>query len=244
MIDMKKHIPIFKIRIQVLLLLLLLSLLSCQNDSSKGLIADLDRVVDVSNSKNPLSSLIESYRIIRLESSPECLLGRIIKVIKINSLFFIKTAGAELVLFDKEGNYLRKFGKKGRGPGEYIEVSDFAVNDNGSVVAICSFKDILFYRVDDGSFIKKQSFDYFLNSLFYLPNEELLAQVAQADFLIAHIGKDGNIIKSFGSMSPVLELEQQFEFVKLDDSNFIYRIGITYRKSCFQSIKFWGVKMP
>ncbi len=224
---MNRYKAIFKVRFNVLFTLVLLALFSCQNDSHKDFIIDLEKAIDVSSSKDSLSSLIESYRIVQLETSPDCLIGRINKVVKVNSLFFIKTSGEKLLLFDSEGNYLRKIGMKGNGPGEYVQISDFAVNENGSIVAIGSYKDLLFYRVDDGQFIKKQSLGYFLNSLCYLPNEELLAQVTQTNFLIAHIDTEGKIINSFGSMNRVLELDQQFEFVKMDDSNFMYRIGQT-----------------
>ena len=216
-----------KMQFNLLLFLFLLIIISCHNESPRGAIIDLDKATDVSSSRNSLSSLIDSYRIIQLESSSDCILGRINKIVKANSLFFIKTSGTELVLFDDSGNYLRKFGKKGRGPGEYIEISDFAVNTDGSIVAISSQKDILFYRVNDGHFIRKQHLGLYINSLCYLPNEEILAQVTQANFLIAHVDTSGNIINSFGSMNRVLELEQQFEFVRLDNSNFIYRVGET-----------------
>ncbi|MDD4000914.1 MAG: 6-bladed beta-propeller [Bacilli bacterium] len=224
---MNSQIAIFKVRLNLLIPLLLLALFSCQNDSPKNFIIDLEKAIDVSSSKNSLSSLIESYNITQLETSSDCLIGRISKVVKVSNLFFIKTSGSELLVFDREGKYLRQIGNKGKGPGEYVQIADFSVSEDGSVVAISSYKDILFYRVDEGHFIKKQSLDYFVNSLCYLPNEELLVQVTQANFLIAHVDTEGNIINSFGSMNRVLELEQPFEFVKLDDSNFMYRIGET-----------------
>jgi hypothetical protein len=224
---MRKMLSAIRLCIKVLLTLVLISASSCQNESSEALIQDFQRVVDATASETNFSSLFESYNIIRLETTDDCMLGGIEKIIKNNSLLYIKTANDELVLFDSKGNYIKKIGTKGRGPGEYIRIQDFAVNKDGSVVAICNLRDIHFYRVSDGSYIRKQSFDYFLNSLFYLPNGDLLAQVTQADFLIAHINIEGNIINTFGTMSMALELEQPFEFVKLDDSNVIYRVGQT-----------------
>jgi hypothetical protein len=224
---MENRTPILQRTSILLLPFIILSVMSCQDKSSDALIPNFEIAPNKAKSENHLSDLIESYRIIKLETSDECILGPIKKIYKSTSYFFVKTAEDDLVLFDKEGNYIRMIGAKGRGPGEYLRIQDFAVNDDESIVTICSLKDLCFYRVGDGSFIKKVDFDYFINSIVYLPNDELLVQTTQTDFLIARIDTSGKTVDSFGTMSMALEFEQAFEFVKLDNSNFLYRIGQT-----------------
>lgn len=209
------------------LIVFLFSIFSCNNEKSNSLLSNLDEYENLSGTENHLSDIIRKSRIIKLETSPDCLLGNIKKIIKNQSSFFVKTSTDELIMFDNEGNFVRKFGSKGKGPGEFEQIQDFDVNEDGREIAISSSKSILFYNVSSGNFIKQITVDFFANSLIYTSNDELLIQVVRADFLISHINKNGQIIKSFGSMNRIMELEQPFEFMKLKNSTIIYRIGET-----------------
>lgn len=84
-----------------------------------------------------LSSIFSKAKVIVLETTPKSLIGRISKMVTSDSLLFLldKTA-KELILFDKEGNFVRRVGQVGKGPGEFASISDFTVDLDNRMIYV------------------------------------------------------------------------------------------------------------
>ena len=86
---------------------------------------------------------------IGLETTDNSLVGKIKKVVYAHdSLYIFDKTNQALFLFDKRGKYLNKINNRGKGPGEYIEIIDFDVDDDFIAIADNIGKKILLYNKD------------------------------------------------------------------------------------------------
>lgn len=76
-----------------------------------------------------LSDVCFNYKYVQLETNPECLMGSIRKILVDDDLFFIFDKDNKILLsFHSDGKFYKKYGSIGRGPGEYLDISDFTIN--------------------------------------------------------------------------------------------------------------------
>lgn len=81
---------------------------------------------------------LEATRYIPLETREDVLIGTIQKMIVRDSLIFISDLESNHIhLFDTLGHHRRSLSKQGRGPGEYIAVDDFALDDEMNLYVLC-----------------------------------------------------------------------------------------------------------
>ena len=111
--------------------LLVVFLISSCKDSEKG-----QRICIPSSCVNeiPLSEVADKVDYIALESKKECMLSDWADIFMTKE--YIVAIDKEIYLFDKTGKFLRKIGRKGQGPDEYISTmgTSFYINYS-SVVA-------------------------------------------------------------------------------------------------------------
>src|SRR5690606_4223667 len=86
----------------------------------------------------PYSDLFDSVSIIPLETNERCLIGKIDKVLYHNNMILIldKIVAKSVFMFDKHGGFVRKIGKIGRGPGEYISPTEMVINPYADEILI------------------------------------------------------------------------------------------------------------
>jgi hypothetical protein len=99
-----------------------------------------------------------SYRFVKLELTEGSLIGTVDKIGIIEDKIVILdlSANKSVFMFDMEGNFIRQVGRKGRGPGEYIEAGNFVLDYDGGHIIISDNSSLrqLFYNLD-GRFIKE-----------------------------------------------------------------------------------------
>jgi hypothetical protein len=77
---------------------------------------------------------IDSIAFIPLETDSICLISNTTKILYNNDCYFIFDKKQKKVLiFDQKGNFVNKIDNAGRGPGEYIEITSFDVDNNGNI---------------------------------------------------------------------------------------------------------------
>ena len=130
-----------KIHLNVFLLLsLILFILSCQDKSSNKqeeyITIDIDTIIQ----DNPIyfSDIFSNFHIIPLESKEECQFNDISDIKIIDSIIYVydRQGTKSVYLFSINGTFLSKVYKIGRGPGEYINPTDFDVNINSGTILI------------------------------------------------------------------------------------------------------------
>lgn len=80
-------------------------------------------LTDPSNLK--IEDIIDSIHYIQLETNMECLISNIRKIEAFDNKFYIlDDKGAGVYIFDNEGHFISKISNQGRGPKEYIKITD------------------------------------------------------------------------------------------------------------------------
>ena len=131
-----------------LLVIVALAILSCYCKKGTTTNSQVGETIDLSSSLEsyevlPLSSIASGIDYVILENSPEAYFrgetsNSYDKLYKIYDNIILITDGEKLVSFDLTGRILRQYGALGRGPGEFIDISDFTVNPETREVLILS----------------------------------------------------------------------------------------------------------
>lgn len=120
-------------------------------------------LVDINKSvKNvvdlPLSTITGKLEYVLLETTTESYLDEVVKVALSDSFIFVSDV-RKLLQFDRQGNFIRQIGNSGRGPEEYIRVSDFSINNRREFVYIYSANPgVMLVFNFRGNFIKSFKF--------------------------------------------------------------------------------------
>ena len=104
-----------------------------------------------------LSEFADSIELIPLETRDDNLIGWIPRIIATADRYYLSSAigyqNKKLLVFDKQGRFIREIGKRGEGAEEYIEMEDFVITSD-SVVKISEVYNMISYDLE-GNFIHK-----------------------------------------------------------------------------------------
>ena len=149
------------------LFLLFTSLVSCQSkkevgSSVRNIVLDLNTEQDLR-----LSEIADTVEVIPLEQTYDSNIAQVERFIPYKEYYYVlNTIGFSngcVLVFDKNGNFVRKIDKRGGGPGEYADVQDIAIDTkNDELIFMTQPKGI--YRYDlEGNFISKARGGYGMN---------------------------------------------------------------------------------
>lgn len=147
---------------------LLINILACGSGkrtiNREGIISSTDAITiklnPEPNNSIKFSEIIQDIKIVPLESTPRSLLSTINKLEIEDNMYFVLNDYDRLVyVFDAGGNYINTIGRKGRGPGEVLLPSCFAIDRiNKEVVLTDDFSKLL--RFDySGKYIESKPID-------------------------------------------------------------------------------------
>jgi len=154
---------------RILILLILLFFFSCMGKNSHKKI-DLNKIHFLDKHINYLSEGVKIIKIVKLETKKESLIGSINKVIYgAYRNFYVGDfyIGKKIIKFDKDGQFLRSYGREGQGPGEFSNIIDFGVDDNENVIILTQFKLIKFNK--EGNLVKERRI-FFLGKELVIDN--------------------------------------------------------------------------
>lgn len=156
-------------RTLTLLLLLLSTLLlniSCKNSGTNnsasvigGLVPMVVHLPKTGEKTLNVSIFADTVVYIPLETTKESLVGHIDQIWMNDSLILIDDSDQGLLLFGQDGDFIRKIGKNGRGPEEYLSIFAFDVIRDTIYVSSTGRRGFLKYTFD-GSFCGEVKLDY------------------------------------------------------------------------------------
>lgn len=103
----------------------------------------------------PFDSLIDDISFIKLETNDDCVIGDIHQVLCTDNYIFILDLFSTnaVYCFDKQGNFIRKIGKKGQGPGEYFRLCKMTLNSDKTQIILFDWTRLHYYDLQ-GKHIK------------------------------------------------------------------------------------------
>ncbi len=168
---MKQHLVLFAI--------VFLTLVSCSrgvgNEGVDTITIPFDKL---SSSAFDPASFHDWKRSTVCFQSDESGMGRLVKIDKIRvydgDYYVLDRLQRLLIRYSPQGMPLNTIGQKGRGPEEYLSISDFSINMEGQVVMLDGQLDDIIIYDKDGTFVSRQKMKHDYGELFHLDNGEIL----------------------------------------------------------------------
>jgi len=105
-------------------------------------------LIDIKKAKfhiEKISAIADSIGYIQLETDSGCLIRNIRQLYISNDRIFVRDQQQKVFVFDLHGGFLNEIGAKGKGPGEYIYVYDFALDNERKKIYLLDVKYIREY---------------------------------------------------------------------------------------------------
>lgn len=122
--------------------------------------------------------LIKSIKFIPLETKNDNLLGKVNKIFATNDIIYVLDMRytKKIFAFNKEGKYLNSIGHRGKGPGEYLSINDFIVDEKRNTLQILDseLRKVLIYDAINGKFIKEFKLNFWATEFAMPSNNTLL----------------------------------------------------------------------
>ncbi len=183
-----------------ILVLGVLFLIRCQTPESslKRIIIEVEEKQEILQ----LSTLFDSLHYIPLETVNSSILEGIDRLCldSRENIYILDQEGTNAVLkFDRQGRFMGKIGYQGRGPGEYLEISDFCIYQDTLVEILDAMQEKRIQYSTNGSFVR----------------EYLHCDAGDGDFL--HFGDTLIFYSPCGGYCPNLKIcirDQEYGFFK------------------------------
>lgn len=137
--------------------LIFVMLVSCRTDVHKPQAEE--HVVYGASAETLLSSgIIEEIEIIPLQSPyNSSFIGQYHQLVISGGDFYIANfeGSTNLLRFDAKGNFINSIGMMGRGPQEYLSMSDFSFDDDGNPIIFSDQNQAVYQYLPNGTFVKK-----------------------------------------------------------------------------------------
>ncbi len=93
-----------------------------------------------------MSDFVDSVSYIRLENRSDALIWEIVNVyLTDDRVVVVDRKNEKVMVYDKAGNYISKVHRKGRGPGEYLNMSRAFIDDQNRVIILDYWENKLYY---------------------------------------------------------------------------------------------------
>ena len=167
---------------------------ACSTENTESVFVDVDPLRKV------MDSLIFTDReIIFLDSdNPESLLAGVDAIDIYNDVIYIfDKRSANIFTFSKDGSYLSKIGRKGRGPGEYIRMNTFCIDrDKGEIIISTDTPNKIMFFSLSGEFITETNTDDSLYEIVKKGNYLYSSLIINGKYDFAIYEMKGHSVKS------------------------------------------------
>jgi hypothetical protein len=121
----------------------------------------------------PSEILKQSF--IKLETTNDCLIGYLDQIAFVKNLLLI-LADDKVFIFDKNGSYIAQINRKGQGPGEYLSLKSFFINEKDNLICLISSSSakVLFFSLDNLQFISEVKMPFSSSYAMFLPDGNII----------------------------------------------------------------------
>jgi hypothetical protein len=141
--------------------------LSCSKKGKENSINLGSTVFPWEQSDEQIASLFDTIEYIPLEAHPDGLFKQADKLIIYDNKYVIFDyfGQNQLNVFDRDGHFLYKIGKKGRGPGEYVGIRNFTVKNNRFYLIDNYISKLLIYDATNGNYIEDKILPFYAHDM-------------------------------------------------------------------------------
>lgn len=132
-----------------------------------------------------------------------------VKIDSFGNIYVLDVKMNKVAKYDRDGDFVFKFGKKGVGPGEFENPRTIAVNSAGKVYVLDFGKVIAFG--ENGGFIKSFGLDFMGVDLAINDKGNLVIMGARSGQLFNVYDSEGNYLHSFGNPVDIPEELSKFK---------------------------------
>nr|WP_320153938.1 6-bladed beta-propeller [uncultured Draconibacterium sp.] len=156
----------------ICLLIISILFIECSEHSINNTDTKSIKVFDNTIDQITTNDLITNVQYIPLETNSSCLIGRIDKMLISNDKLYIldKSSSKKLFVFELTGKFIQTIGEQGKGPQEYIQITDFSIDEaKDEIVLLDNNRNLLIYNLN-GEFIKSKKLskkNFFQNLCIY-----------------------------------------------------------------------------
>jgi len=187
--------------------LAILSAFACKAEKDEKIVS-IDFEYALSNSEAfDITKYVSNIQYVPLETNEDCFLAEVRKVVKNEDYFLISDSEGNLLKFTSSGKFIRRIGSLGKGPGEYLNMTDFVIDDSFENVYINTLGFLYIYDTE-GNFksrIQWESGDLQVmcidsqNRLFYvMPDARQQKGVTSFDIVYVY-DVNGQLLKTIRS---------------------------------------------
>ena len=205
---------------QILLSTILLIIVSCSSDSKMNdEVITIDVLKAIDNPKPfKLSEIVDSVEIITLESNEESYFGQGSDTYIGEQYILVCISSSSMdkvLLFNRSGKFIRKIGRQGKGPGEYLSVYSTVINEEAGIIIIVDFNGKKFLKYSlNGDFIMEKSYDRdtpgrFLRNLYFVDNQHFALSVQSPRITVRDFAKVLLYNTDFQIIKEVLPIKQK-----------------------------------
>ena len=217
-------------------------LYSCQSPNGGG--GDFLYRINLDEAKTidflSISELCDQAETIILETTENSLLTGIEKLIRTNERLYIfdrrNVTGGSVTEFDMYGRFVKRYGRIGRGPGEYTSLSDFTIDEQNGIMYLLDFQTgrIVSYDLDSGQHIGTMRIDQNgMRSATIIP----VGNFIYSDLIYREYDESNYLLRSWNKTDPAIEnyylpvgkyLKGWSNISEISNNKFIYQNGNNY----------------
>ena len=155
-------------RKQTIILLIAILLTFCTSPKNNLITEKIINIpVNIEDIKHEkISEYCKDYKIITLETSSKCLIKNITRLVPYNNRLYIFDKDLNTVfIFSDTGKYITKIHKIGKGPQEYLQLTDFTIDKENSELILSADRPykFLYYNLDGEYIDEKRQKTFFMN---------------------------------------------------------------------------------
>ena len=146
-----------------------LFLLSCGSSGSSEI--SEENHITMENAK-PLTAIVDTVKYVSLKNEKNIFSGRIDKLMSKGDTMYIfdSRISKSLSAYRKDGTFLFNVGKLGGGPGEYIELGNFTIDNQYFYCIDNAMRKILVYDINNGAFVRKLDMPIYVDDIALFDN--------------------------------------------------------------------------
>jgi len=218
-----------------LYLILLVYIFSCNTEKNADLPKykiDLRKGLDNREQQFVLSDFVRDLEFVPLETSQECLLSDIYEL-KVTNDFILISDRKKLLKFGKDGRFIQRIGRTGKGPSEHGRNIKFNVNEHTNEAYILSNRyQVNVYDLQSGAFKRDFTLPFITSRFDFIPDNKCLFFTMEFSPKL-----DSTITEIFVTDSAGVKIDSVPDFNRLKNNNNVAGSVMLQRNNGFLNYK-------